>query len=54
MTAMLATVDARHRSIIAGLTLLILFFVVACIFDGVIPVCHYLFGCDHAVHAAAS
>ena len=42
---------ARHyRPIILSLGLLILFFVSACALNGVIPVCHYLFGCDHAMH----
>jgi hypothetical protein len=29
---------------------LLAFFVLACTFHDVIPVCHYLFGCDHGMH----
>jgi hypothetical protein len=25
-------------------------FLTACLFHDVIPICHYLFGCDHAMH----
>ena len=39
-----------YRPIILSLGLLILFFVSAYAFNGVIPGCHYLFGCDHAMH----
>jgi hypothetical protein len=28
----------------------ILFFLAACTFHDVIPVCHWLFGCDHLMH----
>lgn len=51
MTSILAAVDRHHRGVIAALALLILFLAAACTFDGAIPICHYLFGCDHAVHA---
>jgi hypothetical protein len=27
-----------------------LFFAAACTFHDVIPICHYLFGCDHGMH----
>jgi hypothetical protein len=51
MTAMSATVEKHHRKIIAGLLLVILFFAVSCTFHDTIPICHYLFGCDHGMHA---
>ncbi len=50
MAAILATVDKHHRAIIVGLALVIVFFATACTFHDAIPVCHYLFGCDHALH----
>ena len=50
MTAMSATIASHHRLIIAGLAIVIVFFVAACTFHDVLPVCHYLFGCDHAMH----
>jgi len=50
MTTMSATVEKHHQKIIVGLLLVILFFALACTFHDVIPVCHYLFGCDHGMH----
>ncbi len=50
MTAILATIDDHHRIIIAGLAFVVVFFAAACMFHDVIPVCHYLFGCDHGMH----
>jgi len=44
--------ERNHRPIIFSL-LFVIVFVTACTFHGVIPVCHYLFGCDHGMHAAA-
>ena len=48
MPALTAAIEARHRLIIGSLGAVILFFLAACILNGVIPVCHYVFGCDHA------
>jgi hypothetical protein len=50
MAAMPATIEKHHRLIIAGLVFIIVFFVAACTLHDVLPVCHYLFGCDHAMH----
>ena len=50
MTTMSATVEKHHQKIIVVLRLVILFFALACTFHDVIPVCHYLFGCDHGMH----
>ncbi len=50
MSTIAASVERHHQLIIAGLTLVIFFFVTACTFHDTIPVCHYLFGCDHAMH----
>ncbi|MHA2100252.1 MAG: hypothetical protein ACW99A_16375 [Candidatus Kariarchaeaceae archaeon] len=43
-------IDKHSRAIIAVQTFMILFFVTACTFHEAIPVCHYLFGCDHGMH----
>jgi hypothetical protein len=43
-------IDKHYRLIIGVLTAVILFFAAACTFHDVIPVCHYLFGCDHGLH----
>lgn len=50
MSALSASIEMHHQKIIAGLTFVIVFFVAACTFHDFIPVCHYLFGCDHALH----
>ena len=50
MAAMSTTIERHHRLIIAGLAIVIIVFVAACTFHDVLPVCHYLFGCDHAMH----
>ena len=52
MTAMLKAMDRHHRVIIAALGFVVVFFAFACTFHDVIPICHYLFGCDHGLHAA--
>lgn len=53
MTALVNAIDTHHRGIIAALALVVVFFATACTFHDLIPVCHYLFGCDHALHVAA-
>jgi hypothetical protein len=50
MTGMAATIDGHYRLIIGVLAGIILFFVIACLFHDVIPICNFLFGCDHAMH----
>ncbi len=50
MAAISAALERHHRLIIGSLTGIIVFFVMACTFHDVIPVCHYLFGCDHGMH----
>ena len=47
-------VEEHHKAIIAVLSLVILAMVVSCTFNGAIPICHYLFACDHQVHVAGS
>jgi hypothetical protein len=44
--------ERNHRAIIFSLAFIIIFFAASCTFHDVIPICHYLFGCDHQVHAA--
>jgi hypothetical protein len=42
---------ARHpQFVITALTLVILVMVTACVLNEVIPICHYVFGCDHRFH----
>lgn len=50
MAAMSAAIEKHHQLIIAVLVFIILFFLAACTFHDTIPICHYLFGCDHGMH----
>ncbi len=45
-----ATIENHHKLIILLLVIVILFFLTACIFHDVIPICHWLFKCDHRMH----
>lgn len=44
------TIDTHPRIIAGVLGGMVFFFVAACLLHDVIPVCHYLFGCDHRMH----
>lgn len=46
------TLERHHKSIIIGLVVIILALAASCIFHDVLPICHYVFGCDHGMHAA--
>jgi hypothetical protein len=50
MHAINTWIDQHYRSIIYSLGFVVLFFAASCTFHDVIPVCHYLFGCDHLMH----
>ena len=52
MTSLNQSLEKHHKPIIYTLTIMLAFFAIACTFDAAIPVCHYLFGCDHAMHLA--
>jgi len=54
MNAINQSIEQHHKGIIYSLLFVIVFFVAACTFHDIIPVCHYLFGCDHQVHLAAA
>ncbi len=51
MTAIAATVEKYHQLIIISLVSVILLFLFACTFHDVLPICHYIFGCDHMMHS---
>ena len=51
MTAIAASIERNHKLIIAVLSLIIVVMVLSCTFHDVIPICHWLFGCDHQMHA---
>lgn len=49
MAAIAQFIDRNHRVIVYVQFGLIVFFLLACIFNGVLPICHWLFNCDHMV-----
>ena len=51
MAALAESIERHHRLIITVLSAIIVVMVASCIFHDVIPICHYVFGCDHAMHA---
>jgi len=53
MAALHATMEKHHRAIIYSLAGVLAFFAASCTFHDVIPICHYLFGCDHALHVVS-
>lgn len=48
-----AALERHHRTIIFSLAFIVVFFSTACTLHDVIPICHYLFGCDHPMHAVS-
>ena len=50
MNSFAIAVERNHRIIIIGLLGVIAFFLFSCTFHDVLPICHWLFGCDHMVH----
>jgi len=45
--------EKHHRSIIFSLAFFVVFFAAACTFHDIVPICHYVFGCDHQMHIAS-
>ena len=52
MAAFAETVERNHKLIITLLALIIVVLVASCTFHETIPICHWLFGCDHGMHPA--
>ncbi len=51
MTTFSQSVEDLHKVIIPMLLSLIAVFVIACSLNDILPICHYIFGCDHLFHA---
>jgi len=51
MTAINVAVEKYHKLIILSLVGVIVLFLFACTFHDVLPICHYVFGCDHLMHS---
>lgn len=52
MNAVNNLMERYHRAIILTLVFVVIFFAASCTFHDIIPICHYVFGCDHNLHAA--
>ena len=50
MATISESIERHHRLIITVLSLVIVVFVLSCTFHEVIPICHWLFRCDHQMH----
>lgn len=50
MSAITVAVEKYHKFIILSLAGAIALFLLACTFHDILPICHYLFGCDHMMH----
>jgi len=50
MNTISTTMEKHHRSIIFSLVFIVFFFAASCTFHDTIPICHYVFGCDHLLH----
>jgi hypothetical protein len=51
MTSLAQSVERHHQLIILSLGAIIAFFLASCAFNDVLPICHYVFGCDHGFHS---
>lgn len=49
-TKITSTIDKNPRLIAAVLGGVVLFFLLSCLLHDVIPICHWLFRCDHRMH----
>ena len=54
MSTISKTIEKHHQPIIVVLVLIIVVFLLSCTFHDIIPICHYVFGCDHNLHVAAN
>lgn len=50
MATLYVVMEKYHRLIIFSLLGMIALFLFACTFHDILPICHYLFGCDHMMH----
>lgn len=47
------SIERNHRKIIFSLIFVVAFFAASCTFHDIIPICHYVFGCDHGLHLSS-
>ncbi len=48
--AIFALVETHHQPIMVALFAIVLFFATACLLHDFVPVCHWVFQCDHRMH----
>ena len=51
MTAIAASIERHHRLTIALLSLIMVMMLISCTVHDAIPICRWLFGCAHQMHA---
>jgi hypothetical protein len=54
MSTLSASIERHHKIIISALLLVILVMASSCLFHDILPICHYVFGCDHQMHVAGA
>lgn len=54
MATITGSMDKHPRAWITSLAAIVGLMVVSCALNGIIPVCHFLFRCDHSQHALES
>ncbi len=50
MSTFALAVERNHKVIIISLVGVIALFLFACTFHDVLPICHWIFNCDHMLH----
>jgi hypothetical protein len=50
MTLLATTIERHPKAVIGVLGGVVLFFLAACLLHDWIPICHWVFRCDHRMH----
>lgn len=50
MAAFAGFLESHHMAIMLALVLVIVALAASCLFHEALPICHYIFGCDHGLH----
>jgi hypothetical protein len=48
--AIFEVIERHHQPVMLALFAIVLFFATACVLHDLIPVCHWIFQCDHRMH----
>jgi Na+/H+ antiporter NhaD/arsenite permease-like protein len=50
MTLLVSTIERNPKAVAAVLGAVIVFFLASCLLHDLIPICHWVFRCDHRMH----